>query len=164
MDARSDVYSLGVVLYHALAGRFPYSVVGPVREVLDNIATAVPPPPSQSPARWHASWGPTSMPSCSRPWPNPPDQRYASAGALARDLEAYLAGKPVIIRYATPATRTVRRRWWVLPTVLLVLMGGNRRCCLVVASETGLPHGLRPAASHQPVRHDPSAASLAART
>ena len=34
---RSDVYSLGVMLDQALTDRFPYVVVGPIRDILGHI-------------------------------------------------------------------------------------------------------------------------------
>ncbi|MEX2214197.1 MAG: serine/threonine-protein kinase [Phycisphaeraceae bacterium] len=46
IDARTDVYALGVILYQILTGGFPYAVTGSMRDVLDNIVHAQPRPPS----------------------------------------------------------------------------------------------------------------------
>lgn len=94
IDVRSDVYSLGVMLYHALAGEFPYRVDGPIREVLTRIAAAEP----ARLARDGASFDREVSAIVARCLRKRPEERYQSAGALARDLRAYLAGDPILAR------------------------------------------------------------------
>src|SRR5262245_49887606 len=47
IDSRSDVYSLGVLLYHALTDEYPYEVTGGLHEVLDRIIHTEPICPSR---------------------------------------------------------------------------------------------------------------------
>ncbi|MFN7885476.1 MAG: serine/threonine-protein kinase, partial [Phycisphaerae bacterium] len=44
IDTRSDVYSLGVMLYNLLTNGFPYNVEGSLRDVMDRINTHQPAP------------------------------------------------------------------------------------------------------------------------
>ena len=94
IDIRTDVYSLGVVLYQLLTGRFPYPVAGRIDEVVRHIV-------HDSPARPSAIRRPidreleTIVLKCLA---KEPERRYQSAGELARDLRRYLAGEAIEAR------------------------------------------------------------------
>ncbi|HWL93706.1 MAG TPA: serine/threonine-protein kinase, partial [Phycisphaerae bacterium] len=91
ITARTDVYSLGVLLYQALTGRFPYSVTGDLDLVLRNVHTAEPVRP-RSLRRELDDEVETMVLKCLA---KDPERRYESAGALGRDLEHYLRGEPI---------------------------------------------------------------------
>jgi serine/threonine protein kinase/tetratricopeptide (TPR) repeat protein len=93
LDTRTDVHALGVVLYHALTGRFPYNISGSTREALDAIVLA-------QPAPLRTRRGPRPIDGevetiVLRCLAKSPDRRYQTAGELARDLRHYLAGEPI---------------------------------------------------------------------
>lgn len=91
IDVRSDVYSLGVMLYQLLSGRFPYEVSGGMRETLDRILHTDP-APMRSAAGGVDTDVETIVLKCLE---KEPERRYQSAGELARDLRHYLAGEPI---------------------------------------------------------------------
>ncbi len=91
IDVRTDVYSLGVILYQMLTGRFPYEVVGNMRDVLDNILRAEPARPSTI-RRQVNDEVETIVLKCLA---KERDRRYQSAGELARDIHRYLRGEPI---------------------------------------------------------------------
>jgi tetratricopeptide (TPR) repeat protein len=90
-DTRSDVYSLGVMLYQLLTGRFPYDVASGLRATLDNIIGVTP----DSPSRFRDEVDDEAATIVTRCLAKEPDRRYQSAGDLARDLRHYLAGEPI---------------------------------------------------------------------
>ncbi len=102
IDIRTDVYSLGVILYQILTGTFPYPVAGHLRDVLNNILTAEPVRPSaavrtSSGSRRSATTAAdeeldTIVLKCLN---KDPARRYQSAGALASDIRSFLAGEPI---------------------------------------------------------------------
>jgi serine/threonine protein kinase len=89
VDARADIYSLGCVLYHLLAGRPPFYGKN-VAVVLDALRTRRPRDP-----RWLRPDLPRGVVAvldrCLR---KQVEQRYANAAALCSDLDALLAGRP----------------------------------------------------------------------
>lgn len=116
IDTRTDVYSLGVILYQILTGgRFPYQVAGSMRDVLNNIVAAQPQPPShvlaaqeQRELTRNRKGKPRRTPELNaaldaivlRALSKRRRDRYQTAGELAREIEFYLSGR------ATSASQT----------------------------------------------------------
>jgi serine/threonine-protein kinase len=83
VDARSDIYSTGCVLYHLLAGRPPF-----VGETYSDIAAQhmfVPPPLV---SRWRPELGPAFDELLERCLVKDPGDRFASAGELKAAIDA----------------------------------------------------------------------------
>jgi hypothetical protein len=90
IDARSDVYSLGLVLYELLALRLP--MAGQDRETLLRRIVTRPMPP----IRWSNASVPEPLEAIvHRATSKDPDDRYSSALEMGADLTTYLEGRPV---------------------------------------------------------------------
>ncbi len=91
LDIRTDVYSLGVVLYQIVARQFPYEVSGSVRRVFENICSIDPPKPSTVNAGIDDDVDCIVLKSLRKNR----EQRYQNAGNLAREIRRYLDGEPI---------------------------------------------------------------------
>jgi serine/threonine-protein kinase len=91
--ASADVYSLGAMLYATLTGRPPFQAASPVDVVLMVLEQDPLPPRVLNP-----KVPPDLEMIALKALQKPADLRYASADALADDLEAYLTGEPISAR------------------------------------------------------------------
>lgn len=90
-DLRTDVYSLGVVLFQALTGAFPYCVTGNMRDVLERISESTPIRPGALRKELDGDLDAIVLKCLAKER----ERRYQSAGELARDLNRYLASELV---------------------------------------------------------------------
>ena len=101
----ADIYSLGAILYEVLTGRPLYQGDSPLKTMLQVLAG-----PPQSPREINPKLDRDLELICLKCLARDPVQRYATAGAVADDLDNYQAGRPLSIR--PPAMATVFRAWF----------------------------------------------------
>jgi eukaryotic-like serine/threonine-protein kinase len=120
VDARSDLFGLGVVLYEMLTGSRPFQ--GPSTEsVLHQVVYHEP----VSPRRLVASVPRDLETICIKCLEKEPRRRYESASELAEDLRRYLGREPTLARPPSPVGRLAkwaRRQPWAAACVAACLL------------------------------------------
>jgi serine/threonine-protein kinase len=117
---RSDVYSVGVLLYHCLTGRPPFS--GDVRSLARQHFHEVPTPPRESNGEISAHMEAVILKALAKN----PDDRYPSATAMLDDIK--IEAPPRAEKTAeVPRSGAPRKKGLVLASTLalLVLLGGG---------------------------------------
>lgn len=164
VDARADIYSLGVVLYECLTGCRPFEA-RTVRETVHLVLTTPPVAPRELVPLVPAALSDLCVEALARD----PTRRPESALALARRLEAFSVNAPALTgrvsgaraplaasetTLITPATRRRRRRPWAA-----ALLGAAATALLVAVSAPGpaeapagvVASGPRPAPAAAPI-------------
>ncbi len=121
VDARSDIYSLGVVLYEMLTGERPFH--GSRRLLLLQVLEDDPRPPHHLRAVVPRDLEVI----CVKAMSKSPARRYPSARDMADDLRRYLQGQPILARPMGPIERTLRwcRRYPLAVGVLAAVLLGS---------------------------------------
>jgi len=132
VDARSDVYAVGAILYEALAGRAPYHEPGGSRSAIDTLRDVLdgPPPPL---ARFAPRGFEELVAVAEKAMARRREDRYPSAREMGEDLQRWIEGR-VVRAHRTGAwaefTKWVRRNKTVaasLATVVAVVVVASMR-------------------------------------
>ncbi len=116
---RSDVYSLGAVLYYALLGKPPFSGAT-LLEILNKVFHDDPEPPRSIDPSIHGDLETIAL----RCLEKTPGRRYPDADAVARELRRFLDGEAIEAR---PAGRRERFRRWAKrrPALAATIVAGS---------------------------------------
>jgi serine/threonine protein kinase len=94
IDVRTDVYSLGIMLYHMLTGQYPYEVTGSTLQVLQNIQKTDPVRPRLIIRKFDSDVEAILLTALEKE----PAKRYQSTAELKSDIEHWLDGRPIRVK------------------------------------------------------------------
>lgn len=105
IGVRSDIYSLGVILFEMLAGVRPYEVSHSALAEALRIICEEPPSPIRKHWKWSKKLTPDPATILGKALEKDANQRYASAAELGDDVENYLNSRPIKARPRSAAYR-----------------------------------------------------------
>jgi non-specific serine/threonine protein kinase/serine/threonine-protein kinase len=125
LDTRSDVYSLGVILYLLLTGQYPHELSGARYEIFRRIAEQEVKRPRDVTRQVDRELESLLLKALA----HRPEDRYGSAGELAKDIGNYLSGDPLAAKPPTTVyflrkrVRKYRLQVGIAALVLAALIG-----------------------------------------
>lgn len=150
VDARADVYSLGVVLYELLTGQRPFH--GNARQLILQVLEQEP----IVPRRLRPDLPRDLETVCLKAMSKEPSSRYADASQMANDLRRFLRGEPIRARppgLVERGLKWARRR----PTAAALVI------CLVLSVAAGVGGTLAYLQRERQLRHESEQSELLAR-
>ncbi len=145
-DLRSDIYSLGATLFHALALTPPFEGETATDVVLARLKT--PPPPIDN---FRQDLHPATKSLIARMLEPDPAVRYPNYASLLSDIQTAIASLqtgPPSARMAPPPKR--RRRGWIVALVVIGVAGAGVAAVLAIRSRRPRPTGPPTAVSAPP--------------
>jgi len=148
VDTRSDVYSLGLLLYELLAGRRPYEVEGlPLPAAVRIVCESVPAPLGRVDRGLRGDVEIIAAKALEKE----PGRRYGSVREIAADLERWLRGEPIVARAASTLYilgKLVRRHRPVVAGLATALVAVIATLLVVVVSRSAVQAAAERATNH----------------
>ncbi len=133
LDLRSDLYSIGCLMYEAVTGKPPFTGSNPIKIIFKHVNE--PPPPIRKPMSGHDV--PAGLEAIIlKCLEKSPDNRYQSAPELMHDLLLLQEGREPTCMKSGATTMTLRRR----KKKLAVIIGSCAAAFLTIAAGFGLWH------------------------
>ena len=128
-DARSDIYSLGVIMYRLLTGELPFR--GTTATILHQVINEEPTPPRKF--NQHISKDLETI--CLKCLEKSPEKRFRAMAALSDELTCYLEGKPIKSRPVGFISRVAR--WSKRRPLVASLLAGILSISILAAAVSG---------------------------